>query len=154
MLPIESLQVIKPHRAAAGTVLLGAAHRDRPPMFTFSAFDQIHSFNLSPTHGFSGIPIATNLPPYLVGGPATLLVDIDSKINPQSADIESGSAVLIGDKPGICIRLGYGTGYVSTAGTLIEDPNDYDAVAAFRSWKLVTPGFRDEIHVVYERTAS
>lgn len=151
MIDISDLSVVKPHEVEPGTVLLGGAHFDDPPMFIFRFRETRFWFELSGARPFIGHAMAVNLHPYIMAGNPTLLVDVGSIASPQRGDIPLGAAVLIDDEACFSIQLNYGTAYVRTDGTMIEDPRSFDKLVAFTRWQLVVPAFgEDEWLIVHE----
>ena len=77
MLPIESLQLIKPEDAAPGAVLVANAGYNRPPLFCCTARGKACAFSLADPadHGFSIAEIVAGSQRWLQAGAPMLLVD-------------------------------------------------------------------------------
>jgi hypothetical protein len=155
MIAITELRVVQPHDTEAGTLLLGGAHYDDPPMFVFKIGEEKFRFDLGGKKPFKGEAMAINLHPYILSGSPTLLVDSDERISPTQGDIPIGSVVLIGDEACMVITINHGTSYVRIDGERVEDPTSYDRIVAFPKWQLVVPSFGDgEWLVAYDSTSA
>ena len=151
MFPVDQLSIVQPHLVQPGTVLLGGAQYNYPPMFVFEIGEEKFRFDFDTgKEGFTAMAMAINLSRYFHAGEATVLVDLASTVSPTRSDIPLGSVVLIGDTVCFAIKINYGTAYVTLEGALLEDPRSYENIVAFAKWKIVVPALDDEWHMVYE----